>query len=78
MITMSEFEVRRHAKAFVDIYLKDGSKAAGKYGLENIIDPAVGTEDDILFWQGEIKKEFLRQGFELKSDEEGRVEPEVA
>lgn len=78
MITMSEFEVRRHAKAFVDIYLQDGSNAAGKYGLENIINPSTASEEDLAFWQGEVKMEFLRQGFELKSDEEGHVEPEVA
>jgi hypothetical protein len=78
MITMSEFEVRRHAKAFVDIYLKDGNSAAGKYGLENMVNPSTATEDDLAFWQGEVKKEFLRQGYELKSDEEGHIEPEVA
>lgn len=76
MITMSLFEIRRHAKAFVTLYLAEGSEAAGKYGLANILDPSTATEDELAFWQSEIAKEFNRQGFKLVKDEAGHVEAE--
>jgi len=77
MITMSEFEVRMHAKAFVEIYLRDGALEAGKYGVKHLADPITATEEDLLFWQGKVKEEFLRQGFTLEKDEDGHVEAEA-
>jgi hypothetical protein len=76
MNAMNEFEVRKKAKEFVTIYLNEGSEAAGKYGLENILDPSTATEDNLMFWQAEIAKEFMRQGYTLTKDEEGKVEAE--
>jgi hypothetical protein len=75
-VSMTEFEVRRKAKEFVTLYLAEGSEAAGKYGLANILDPEKATEEDLMFWQAEIAKEFERKGFKLVKDEDGKVEAE--
>jgi len=76
MKEISQFEIRRIAKGFVDAYLQDGTEAAGKYGVENIIDPVTATDEELAFWQAEIEKEFRRQGYTLTKDEDGKVEAE--
>jgi hypothetical protein len=66
MINMNEFDVRRHCKTFVNLYIKEGPESAGKYGYSVLGNVDNLTEESLKMWQDEIEKEFNRQGFVLE------------
>ena len=66
-------EERKFVRKFVDIYVKEGEMAAGKYAHNQ----GIGDNDsDMKRYRGEIKKEFLRRGYKFpkqQSDNNGEV-----
>lgn len=55
-------EERKFVRKFVDIYVKDGEMAAGRYAHNQ----GIGDNDaDMKRYRGEIKKEFLRRGYKF-------------
>lgn len=71
--TIISLEERKFVRRFVDIYVKDGEMAAGKYAhYQGIGD----NENDMRRYRGAIKQEFLRRGYKFPKQQEAE-RPEV-
>lgn len=69
-MNLSEHEVRRHIKKFVELYINENPTAAGKYAMENMVNPEEATDEELAFWRTNIEEEFNRQGYDLEEDNE--------